>query len=195
MKEELENTFPLSKNNVIKGSRRLIREKIMQIIFAHKMSETDFELLYNNIFNRDFNFGDEEEQTIPDKLLKPDEVFELEADVPIAWTKRESEYAHTLLSLTMKDYEEVDARIKSAANNWEIERISPIDSILIHLGVAEFMHFPDIPSKVTMNEMLEIAKKFSTPKSNIFINGVLNSILLELTEEGKVVKTGRGLRQ
>jgi N utilization substance protein B len=61
------------------------------------------------------------------------------------------------------------------------------------MALAEFMYFPSIPVKVTINEYLEISKEFSTPKSNSFINGILDKILAELKSEGKIKKTGRGL--
>ncbi len=77
--------------------------------------------------------------------------------------------------------------------NWDKERIAEIDTILIKMAICEFLHFSSIPVKVTINEYLEIAKEYSTPKSSIFINGVLDKLSKEYQEEKRLNKIGRGL--
>lgn len=77
--------------------------------------------------------------------------------------------------------------------NWDKERIADLDTILIKMAICEFLKFPSIPVKVTINEYLEIAKEYSTPKSSVFINGVLDKLSKEYNEEGKLNKMGRGL--
>lgn len=77
--------------------------------------------------------------------------------------------------------------------NWETDRIASIDILLLKMAICEFMHLPSIPTKVTMNEYIEIAKEYSTPKSKAFINGILDKTLGELKEQGKVKKAGKGL--
>jgi len=89
-----------------------------------------------------------------------------------------------------KDYQEM---IGLKTQNWEPERIAMMDTLLMKMAIAEFINFNSIPVKVTINEYLEISKEFSTPKSNSFINGILDKILIELKEEKKIRKTGRGL--
>lgn len=194
MKEDLSNIFPMSKTKTLKGTRRLIREKILQIIFSYKVSETDLDLLFSHIFSRDFNFGDNEEKLLKNKLLKPDEVFELEADVPILWSALEVEFAQQLLRKTLDNSEMIDEKLKSTTSNWDFDRISLIDRILIEIACAEFISFSEIPTKVTMNEAIDIAKKYSTDKSGIFINGILDSMLNSFKNEGLVNKIGRGLK-
>jgi len=83
--------------------------------------------------------------------------------------------------------------IEKTANNWDLERIAFMDVIVMQLAITEFLEFPSIPSKVTLNEYLDIARYYSTDKSNTFINGVLDKILTQLRSENKIVKTGRGL--
>jgi N utilization substance protein B len=78
--------------------------------------------------------------------------------------------------------------------NWDKERIADLDMILIKMGLAEFLYFPSIPVKVTINEYLEIAKEYSTPKSSIFINGILDKSIGEYAESKRLKKIGRGLR-
>ncbi|MGV3687201.1 MAG: transcription antitermination factor NusB [Daejeonella sp.] len=88
------------------------------------------------------------------------------------------------------EYQEM---ISQKTKNWEAERIAVMDILLMKMAIVELVHFSSIPVKVTMNEYIEIAKEFSTPKSNSFINGILDKILADLKAKGKVRKTGRGL--
>ena len=78
-------------------------------------------------------------------------------------------------------------------NNWEIERVAEIDLLLMQMSQTEILEINDIPVKVTINEYIEISKYYSTQKSKSFINGILDSLLLDLRNEGKINKTGRGL--
>jgi N utilization substance protein B len=77
--------------------------------------------------------------------------------------------------------------------NWDSERIAEIDTIILKMAICEFLKFPSIPTKVTINEYLEIAKEYSTPKSSIFINGILDNLVKEFQANQKLAKIGRGL--
>ena len=77
--------------------------------------------------------------------------------------------------------------------NWDTERIAEIDTIILKMAICEFLKFPSIPMKVTINEYLEIAKEYSTPKSSIFINGILDNLVKEFQTNNRLNKTGRGL--
>jgi N utilization substance protein B len=90
------------------------------------------------------------------------------------------------------DYQEI---IGQKTKNWDSERIAVMDTLLMRMAITELVHFHLIPVKVTMNEYIEIAKEFSTPKSNSFINGILDKILAELKASGKLHKSGRGLME
>jgi transcription antitermination protein NusB len=92
--------------------------------------------------------------------------------------------------LKSKDFEQL---IEEKASNWELNRIALMDIILLKLALAELIEFPSIPVKVTINECIELAKSYSTPKSRVFINGILDKMINEMKAEGKIVKTGRGL--
>lgn len=193
MSDDLSNLFPISKTKVLKGNRRLAREKVLQTLFALRMSDTDVNLLYNNIHNRDFNFGDAEEELQKDRILKPDEVYELEADIPIEWGKSDLIFLKKLLEITLQTAEDSDNRMREKASNWDLDRVTLIDRILIQMAIAELIHFEDIPPKVTINEAIDIAKKYSTDKSSNFINGILDAMLSALKSEGLIMKKGRGL--
>jgi len=84
-----------------------------------------------------------------------------------------------------------DSLISDNCQNWDIERISTIDRILLKMGICEFLYFHNIPIKVTINEYIDIAKKYSTPKSKNFINGVLDILSKKMID--KIKKTGKGL--
>ena len=83
--------------------------------------------------------------------------------------------------------------IEEKLQNWDAERIAMVDFILMEMAVVEFMLFKTIPAKVTLNEYIEVAKEYSTVKSSVFINGVLDRLKESLTKEGKIQKSGRGL--
>ncbi len=102
-------------------------------------------------------------------------------------------YCKKLLRTTIKHEEEYLELIKTSANNWELERIAFIDSLILQLAISEAIEFKSIPTKVTINEFIEIAKAYSTQKSSQFINGILDNILNGLKTEGRIVKRGRGL--
>ena len=83
--------------------------------------------------------------------------------------------------------------IKSNTKNWDLDRIAIMDILIMQMAIAELIGFTSIPVKVTLNEYLEISKFYSTSKSSVFINGVLDKVVGELKEQKKISKTGRGL--
>jgi N utilization substance protein B len=102
-------------------------------------------------------------------------------------------FAKELIHTVIEHQEEIDLTIKKKVTNWEFNRIAVIDRILLEMGICELLYFEDIPPKVTINEAIEIAKRYSTEKSGQFINGVLDSILADLKSNGQLKKSGRGL--
>ena len=89
--------------------------------------------------------------------------------------------------------EENGKLIEEQAENWELERIAIMDIIIMKMALTELMIFPSIPVKVTINEYIEISKSYSSIKSKLFINGILDKLVMKLKEEGRIRKTGRGL--
>ncbi|HET6528251.1 MAG TPA: transcription antitermination factor NusB [Balneolaceae bacterium] len=88
--------------------------------------------------------------------------------------------------------QDVDKVIQKHIKNWRIERLTVIDRLILRMAIAEFLYFDQIPIKVTMNEAIEIAKRFSTKKSGNFVNGILDSALEQLKKENRINKKGRG---
>ncbi|SJN29635.1 transcription antitermination factor NusB [Sphingobacterium sp. JB170] len=106
----------------------------------------------------------------------------------------DSEYIVDLLKFTIRDAKDFQEMISEKTKNWEADRIALVDNILMQMAICELINFPTIPVKVTINEYIELSKSFSTVKSNTFINGILDKILAELTQQGRINKEGRGLK-
>jgi N utilization substance protein B len=102
-------------------------------------------------------------------------------------------FANRLLTKTLLNNEALVKEIQVKTPNWDKDRIADIDAILLKMAITELLHFPSIPERVTINEYLELAKEYSTPKSSTFINGILDKLVKEYQKEGKLNKLGRGL--
>lgn len=107
--------------------------------------------------------------------------------------EEDKEYVLELYNKTILYNEETEKYISDKTQNWDVERIAMVDTILMKMALTELMNFNSIPIKVSMNEYIDISKEFSTPKSKGFINGILDKILIDLKKEGKINKIGRGL--
>lgn len=154
-------------------SRRQIRTKVMQSIYAWYTS------------------GAEPAETFEINLKEA--LDELRAIERREGDKGDSRFLIALFFDTIRDHAIYDEMITQKADNWELERIALVDRILLQMGICEMVRFEEIPVKVTINEYLEISKKFSTPKSSKFINGILDGIHETLRNEGRIAKKGRGL--
>ena len=143
-------------------SRRKLREKVLQILYAYELSNDSLEIMFEDLL-----------QDVNDEEAK--------------------EFVKSLTLLTIKHRDEYDEMIKQVVKNWEIDRIAVIDRLLIRMATCEMLHFPEIPTKVSINEVIEIAKRYSTDQSDKFINGVLDAILKRLKQENRIQKKGRGL--
>ena len=114
------------------------------------------------------------------------------ADISGNWVE-DREFVVNLFEQTIRHDKPYQELIAQKTQNWEPDRIAMMDTLLMKMAIVEFINFTSIPVKVTINEYLEISKEFSTPKSNSFINGILDKILFELKAENKIKKIGRGL--
>lgn len=121
--------------------------------------------------------------TSPETALLPD-LYKDEED---------KEFAKDLFKKTVLNNSKFAEEIALKTTNWDTERLASIDGVLLKMALCEFQKFPSIPHKVTINEYLEVAKEYSTPKSSLFINGVLDKIVKEYQSEKLHLKVGRGL--
>ncbi len=124
------------------------------------------------------------------KAMEEDKPVELMGEFK---DEEDRDFVKDLFRKAALNKEEYRALIDKYAKNWEIDRVAFLDVILMQIALAELTQFPNIPVKVTMNEYIEIAKHYSTEKSGVFINGVLDKAILDLTNDKKIKKTGKGL--
>lgn len=103
------------------------------------------------------------------------------------------DFVLNLFKKTVLNYDKYESDIKEKTPSWETERIAYVDMILIKMGITEFLHFPSIPRRVTINEYIELAKDYSSEKSGYFINGILDQLAKQYISSNTMVKIGRGL--
>ena len=145
-----------------KSKRRIVREKVLQILYAYELNKESLQPLSLEIL-----------KDVTDEVDKA--------------------FAQELIRKVLANIEDLDGRIIQRVTNWEMNRIALIDKMLLRIGICELLHFPDIPPKVSINESIEIAKDYSTAGSAKFINGILDAILADEKNKGKLNKAGRGL--
>jgi len=103
------------------------------------------------------------------------------------------EFGKSLFMGVIEHVDELDRIIAKKIKHWEVDRLALIDKIILRMGIYELKYFPEIPPKVTINEAIELAKKFGAERSSKFVNGVLDAVYNELKESGQLFKQGRGL--
>jgi N utilization substance protein B len=154
------------------------------------------ELLYSFFEEKSINWLDDLDLCCS-MVLKSLKAIKLEEEfIPMPLFKEnddEKEFVIQLFRNTILNNTENEKLIAELADNWELDRIAKMDMFLLKMGLTELQIFPSIPTKVTLNEYIEISKFYSTPKSNLFINGILDKAIGKLTLAKKIVKTGRGL--
>jgi N utilization substance protein B len=143
--------------------RRRVRERVLQALYACEMTRNP-------------------ENKAVDDLLR-----DLESD-EVAFN-----FARSLILRVTEQGKELDTLIRAQVEHWEFTRLAVVDKIILRIAICEFLHFDDIPPKVSINEAIEIAREYSTEKSDKFVNGVLDSVLANLRSEGRLHKSGRGL--
>jgi len=143
--------------------RRKVRERVLQTLYAYELSREPIEFVIQQI------------------LVDLDEQPEM------------VDFAKRLTMKVVQTSDELDTIIRERVANWEFSRLAILDMIILRMAICELLYFEDIPPKVSINEAIEIARRFSTEKSDKFVNGVLDSVFEELRGGGKIKKTGRGL--
>jgi N utilization substance protein B len=113
--------------------------------------------------------------------------------LPMFKDQDDRDFAKDLLRKSIINHDELLELIKEHSKNWDLDRIAFMDILIMQLAATEFLYFPSIPTKVSLNEYIELSKYYSTEKSRNFINGILDKTLKDLKNSGKIIKTGRGL--
>ncbi len=176
------STYGEDKNLIIDLFREVIapNDKLYEFFEDDKLTWVDDIPLVNTFIVKLFKNvkeGQEESFFLP-QLVKDEE---------------DLEFANKLLTKTLLNNTVLENEIQGKTPNWDKDRIADIDAILLKMAICELLHFTSIPERVSINEYLEIAKEYSTPKSSIFINGILDKLVKEYKAQGKLKKAGRGL--
>ena len=162
----------------------------------------NYEPLRDNLFSQSLLWEDDFDQIAQYNfmMLKAlDENLDEAAFIPLMHDDRVEkdveafEFSRLLLLATLRHTDEVEAMIRSHLKGWEYERVAHMDVLLLNMAVAELTSFPSIPERVTVDEYIELSKEFSTERSKLFINGILDKFIIELRSAGRINKTGRGL--
>ncbi len=173
------------KEYIAQQSREKAKEKeIMKLIFTQLMLPNEsfinhLEELYTN-WDDDADMMD---QLMLNYIQKPGSYDLQEMLSPEKW-----DFAKSLLTTTLEKKEYCAELIKPKLKNWDAERIAVLDMVLMRMGVCELLYFETIPTKVTINEYIDLAKDYSTPQSGQFVNGILDNIHKEMLESGKIQK-------
>ena len=167
-------------------------------ISIFKTEIANFELLHDFFENKSIYWLDDID-LVCSMVLKTIKLIPEDGNInmPVLTLYKDEEdertFTETLFRRTIKDDEKNDKLIQKLTENWELDRIAKMDIILLKMALAEFTALTSVPKKVTLNEYIEISKFYSTPKSQVFINGILDKAVEMLDKEGQVKKTGRGL--
>ena len=174
-------------------------KSIVLTLFKHIMT---YEPLVDVFYDRNLFWEDDFYQIAQHNynILKGfDETFSAASVFPLIYDERNEveveacKFASELLKNTILSYEQNTEIIKQNLKEWEYERVAIMDIIILKMAITELVSFPSIPEKVTINECIELSKEYSTDKSKLFINGILDKIHNELRSKGRIKKTGRGL--
>lgn len=157
------------------------------------------EVILNYFSEKDLSWTENKSvvRSLASKVLKNAANPEIEGDnalpeLAINW-EEDKEFFQNIFNFTLDSSEESKLLISQRTKNWDIDRLAFTDKIIISMALAEMKNFPSIPVKVSINEYIDISKTYSTPKSKQFVNGLLDVMSKELTEAGKIRKSGRGL--
>ena len=176
---DLSFDFELDKKFIVKlFSKELIEMEVFQDFLSEQAIfwQDDYPFICNMVI-----------KTIKDSNKDKIELFELFKNTD------DKDFAFNLLRYSLINSDEYSNLIASKTKNWDLERVAQMDLILMQMALSELLKMPSVPVKVTINEYIELAKYYSTPNSKNFINGVLDSLLIELNKEGAIKKMGRGL--
>ncbi len=187
---ELYRNYIASTKNDFEEDRQFAIDMFMELIAPN-------EKLYDYLEDHKLTWIDDI-PLVNTQIVKQLRAIKSENDTAFAVPKlykdeEDKDFARDLFRKTVLNESELAKEYIDKTPNWDTERIAEIDTIILKMAICEFLKFPSIPVKVTINEYLELAKEYSTPKSSIFINGILDNLVKEFQANKKLNKTGRGL--
>lgn len=170
-------------------------KRLVTFIFTHIVYSSE---LLHSILEEQSIFWNDDLEFITSMIVKTIKKFKEEdgadkALMELYKNQEDKDYVVKLYRQTILHRDEYVEYVKVNTRNWDLDRIAFMDILIMQIAITELVAFPSIPTKVSLNEYLEISKFYSTSKSNVFINGVLDKVVMQLKEGKKIVKTGRGL--
>ena len=175
--------------NGFNEDKKFITEVYTKIIF-------NYEELYKTLEEHSIYWNDDIE-FIMGMVIKTFRSFKASKEsgelMPLFKNDEDLDFVKRLFRKSVLNHKEYEDLISKFIKNWDVERIAFMDIVVMSIAISEIVEFSDIPVKVSLDEYIEIAKDYSTQKSNVFINGILDKIVSHLKEEGKINKAGRGL--
>lgn len=179
-----------SEQRSYKQDKKFITDLFAKVIILH-------EPLHQNLEEQSIYWNDDLE-FVTGMIIKTLKGFKATSDeseelMLLFKNEDDKDFAKRLFRKTVLNHAEYQNLIADYIKNWDIERVAFTDIVVMALAISELIEFNEIPVKVTFDEYIEIAKFYSTQKSNVFINGVLDKVVADLKKEGKIKKTGRGL--
>jgi N utilization substance protein B len=154
-------------------TRRRIRIRVMQALYAALLGEQETQQVYENLLSDLWKNLRQRGLEHPDRAS-------------------DGQYLIDLFYGTLKHRNEFEQLIVPKLEHWDWERVAWVDRVLLLMGIYEMLHCPEIPVKVSINEYIDIAKEYSTDKSSQFVNGILDAIHIELAASNRIRKVGRG---
>ncbi len=189
-KAELYQSYMSSNTKGFNEDKKFITDIYSKIIVNH-------EPLFQNLEEQSIFWNDDVEFVIG-MIIKSFRSFKATSDenvglMPLYKNDEDKDFVKRLYRKAILNHKEYEDLISGFIKNWDVERVAFMDIVVMSLAIAEMVEFPEIPVKVSLDEYIEIAKFYSTQKSNVFINGILDKLVDHLRKEGKIKKMGRGL--
>ena len=179
-------------NPSLEEDKEILQVIIKKIIFKKEATLSFFQ-------DRDLNWSENKSivRSLSTKVIKTitgteDEADEILPELALNW-EEDKEFFKDIYNFTIASEKEYSELIANTTKNWDVERIALTDRVILIMALSEMVNFSSIPTKVSINEYIDISKTYSTPKSKQFVNGLLDTLSKELTENGKIRKSGRGL--
>ncbi|AKP51445.1 transcription antitermination factor NusB [Cyclobacterium amurskyense] len=179
-------------NPSLEEDKEILQVIIKKIIFKKEATLSFFQ-------DRDLNWSENKSivRSLSTKVIKTitgteDEADEILPELALNW-EEDKEFFQDIYNFTIASEKEYSELIANTTKNWDVERIALTDRVILIMALSEMVNFSSIPTKVSINEYIDISKTYSTPKSKQFVNGLLDTLSKELTENGKIRKSGRGL--
>ena len=181
-----EQTFANDQQFALKVFKYLMNQDALRDLIQSQslLWEDDYDQIAQYNFMMLKALDDTLDEATPIRLMN-DERYDKDVDA--------YEFARHLLLATLRHRDEVEAMIRKNLRGWDFDRVASMDVLLLNMAVAELTEFPSIPEGVTVDEYIELSKEFSTERSRLFINGIIDKFIIELRSAGRINKSGRGI--